>query len=103
MKLAPRRAFEGRSDILAELDRKPGKHLVIVRYGENNVPGEEWVYNSADIDGAKVVWARQMDSMSDHRLLEYYWDRQAWLLEPDQKPRELRPYRARDEQKAIGR
>ena len=92
-KLVPRREFEGRSAILAKLELKPGNHLIIVRYGENNVPGEEWVYNRANIDRAKVVWAREMDVVSDGRLLEYYRDRDAWLLETDQKPPELRPYR----------
>jgi len=46
--------------------------------------GDEWVYNGADIDGARVVWAREMDPGRQSRnLLRYFADRRAWLVEPD--------------------
>ena len=32
----------------------------------------DWVYNGADIDKSKVIWARQMDPASDRELLNYY-------------------------------
>jgi hypothetical protein len=54
-----------------------------VRYKPNHNYHEEWVYNAADIDNAKVIFAREMDPASDRELREYFKDRQAWLAEPD--------------------
>ena len=72
-----------RARILAQLKQTNGRHLVIVRYGRAHLTNEEWVYNDADIDGAKVVWAREMDSTQNKKLLEYFNGRQVWLVELD--------------------
>jgi hypothetical protein len=87
-----------RARILAELEQDGKRHLVLVRYGSLDVPYErgyrEWVYNEADIDGAKVVWAREMDTAQNRKLLEYFNDRSVWLVEVDQydSPPKLMPY-----------
>lgn len=80
--------------ILAQLKRAEGRHLVIVRYGPRHSPHSEWVYNEADIDGAKVVWAREMDRAQNGKLLEYFKDRHVWLVEVDKdhSSPELTPY-----------
>jgi hypothetical protein len=76
-----------------ELERAAGRHLVIVRYAPNRpIHSLEWVYNAADIDGAKVVWAREMDPQENLRLLRYFSDRRVWLVEPDKSPVRLVPY-----------
>ncbi len=74
--------------------RRLGRHLIIVRYGPNHDPYQEWVYNEADIDGAKVVWAREMNTAEDKKLLEYFKDRKVWLLEVgnDDWPPKVLPY-----------
>jgi hypothetical protein len=50
--------------------------------------------NDADIDGAKVVWARDMGMAQNRKLLEYFRDRDVWLVEVDQydSPPKLTPY-----------
>jgi hypothetical protein len=81
------------------LQSQPGKHLVIVRYAKFHNPNQEWVYNKADIDGQKIVWAREMDAASDGHLLEYFGDRKAWLLQADQYPPRLVRYEEHSEVK----
>jgi hypothetical protein len=74
-----------RARMLAELKKDGEPHLVIVRYpAKYPWTKGEWVYNEADIDRAKVVWAREMDADQNLRLLEYFNDRQVWLLEVGQ-------------------
>lgn len=80
-----------------ELARTPGKQLVFVRYWPEHIFQDEWVYNDADIDHAQVVWARDLGASEDRKLLQYYPNRTAWLLEPDAVPPKLGPYRAEEE------
>jgi hypothetical protein len=80
------------------LEHLPGKQLVLVRYGPDHDAGLEWVYNSADIDGSKVIWARDQypnnPSDPNAELIRYYKDRQVWLVQPDTTPAMLSPYPA---------
>ena len=71
-----------RAEIQGELEEKPGKHLVMVRYVDHHSVHEEWVYNGADLDGAKVLWARDLGPEQDAKLFAYYKDRTVWLVEP---------------------
>jgi hypothetical protein len=83
-----------RTRILRELAGFDGMHLVIVRYGPDHDPANEWVYNRADIDHSKVVWARDMGAQNEE-LVGYFHDRHIWLVEPDSKPINPKPYSAR--------
>jgi hypothetical protein len=76
------------------LKQQGGQHLIVVRYGPRHSSHQEWVYNEADIDNSRVVWAREMDPARNRRLLEYFKNRHAWLLDvdDDSKPAQLEPY-----------
>lgn len=66
-----------RDEVLNQLEHQPGKLLVLVDYGPHHDVNEEWVYNRADIDHARIVWAREMGPR-DKELFDYYPDRQVW-------------------------
>ena len=81
-----------RAGILRELQKMEGGQLVLVRYGPRHDAGNEWVYNRADIDGSKVVWARELNRDSNLRLFDYFKGRRVWLVEPDLAAPRLIPY-----------
>jgi hypothetical protein len=81
-----------RAALLRELQHSPGEHLVIVRYGPHHDVDWEWVYNAADIDHAKVVWARDMGDEKNQELLRYFSARKVWLLNGDDSPPRPSPY-----------
>ena len=83
-----------RARLLKQLKQQDGYHLIIVSYRPTYTTHGEWVYNEADIDGAKVVWARRMDDDHNCQLLEYFKDRHIWSLELDRSPStpRLTPY-----------
>ena len=79
-----------RQRLQADLERRPGKHLVIVHHPYHDVPSIDWIYNNADLASSKVIWARDMGYMKNQELLKYYADRQIWFV--DRLQRELIPY-----------
>lgn len=84
---------EQRIAIDRQLAAMPGRILVFVRYWPNHIFQNEWVYNAADIDQARVVWARDLGDAEDEKLRLIYPDRTALLLEPDATPPRLSPWR----------
>ena len=82
-----------RASILKWLEGTPGAHLVIVRFQPNHdFILDEWVFNNADIDDSKVVWARDMGAEENYELIEYFKNRHVWLVEPNGKPARVMAY-----------
>jgi hypothetical protein len=81
-----------RANLESELRQVPGKHLLIVRYGPGHNHHLEWVYNRADIDGAPIVWAREMNPSLDRELIRYFEDRTVWLLSVEGADYDLGPH-----------
>jgi hypothetical protein len=85
---------ERRIFVNQQLDGVPGRVLVFVRYSPRHIFQDEWVYNRAAIDDARIVWARDLGDAENRQLLHYYPDRTALVLEPDAQPPSLTAYGA---------
>lgn len=81
-----------RAAIQRQLERSGVASLVLVRYTHNDRTDREWVYNKANIDRAPVVWAHEIDAEYDRKLVEYFHDRQVWMLDANQLAPKLVPY-----------
>ena len=81
-----------RAQIQAQLEQLPGSQLAIVRYSPQHHPLDEWVYNAADIDASKVIWAQEMDAADNLQLIRYYKNRHVWLVQTDSPSMKLSPY-----------
>ena len=81
-----------RKPVEQQLAALPGEHLVLVRYSASHNSGEEYVYNEADIDHAKTVWAREIPGADLAPLFQYFRNRDVWIYEPDADDSEARPY-----------
>lgn len=75
--------LEDRAAAQKFLERQPGRQLAIVRYGPHHDVLDEWVWNLADVDRQKVVWARELKPSWTTQLVRYYAGRKVWLVEPD--------------------
>ena len=76
------------------LESETGQHLVLVRYqpydGERK---SEWIFNRANLQDARIVWARDSrDPQTLRQLMAQFSGRKLWLAEPDAKPPRVRPY-----------
>lgn len=81
-----------RERIQADLERRGGKHLVIVHHPWHDLAWHDWIYNNADIDHAPIVWARDMGYEANKELLAYYPDRQVWFVDRGDMFTRLVPY-----------
>ena len=63
------------------LESKSDRSLVLVRYQADRDPGDEWVWNSGDLETQHVVWAHSLSVDADRYLLHARPERTAWLLE----------------------
>jgi hypothetical protein len=78
--------------ITRELERVPGRHLVFVKTKTDEMNLLQWIYNSADIDASRIVWARDLGPDRDAALAAYFHGRQVWLVDPNSEPAALIRY-----------
>lgn len=81
-----------RAGMVRRLNQISGNHVVFVQYNRTRYLNTEWVYNDADIDRARIVWARDLGPIQNQEVLRYYPDRKAWLVTPDDAADALWPY-----------
>lgn len=79
--LAPLTRTTKRSQ-LADYIRKIGvRHLVFVNYLPGHDMQHEWVFNAADIDASRIVWALDLGGLKDKQLMLHYPDRAVWRVD----------------------
>jgi len=82
-----------RAHVVKELTAHDGMQVVLVHYSPLHDPNIEWVYNGADIDASRVVWARDLGPEQDKQLIDYFRGRNFWLLDGDSQDPEPLPYK----------
>jgi hypothetical protein len=87
-----------RSVLIQNLSASDRPALVIVRYPSSDwrADEEEWVYNGADIDNQRVIFAHDLGEQENQALLRYYSGRQVYMLtfDPQTGQDHLGPYAA---------
>ena len=78
--------------ITAELDRIPGRHLVFVETKTDPANLFQWIYNEAEIDDSRIVWARDLGPERNRELMAYFAGRKIWTVNPNIQPASLGPY-----------
>lgn len=87
-----------RSQVASELNRIPGRDLVLVHYHAHPhsiVPYQwphSWVYNGADIAKQKIIWAWDMGPAANRKLIHYFRGRRVWLIDLGEQSPKLIPY-----------
>lgn len=81
-----------RAHVQQELTALSGQQVVFVHYTPVHNVNLEWVYNSADIDAQKLVWARDLGSEQNQQLIAYYSGRHFWSVNADSDIPEPVPY-----------
>jgi len=80
---------QNKARIAAVLDLIPGDHLVFVREKTDEYNLLQWIYNDADIDRSRIVWARDLGPERDAELVRYYAGRTVWMVDPNVEPATL--------------
>jgi hypothetical protein len=75
-----------KSRLAASLQLIPGNHLVFVRAKTDEYNLLQWIYNDADIDASRIVWARDLGPEKDAELVRYFAGRQVWMVDPNVDP-----------------
>jgi hypothetical protein len=83
---------QNKARVLETLEKIGGKHLVIVKPKDNPNDFLQWIYNAADIDASRVVWARDLGPAQNRALIEYFRGRTVWLVDPNPQPAGITPY-----------
>lgn len=83
-----------RAQITRELENRPGPQLALVRPSARRNVLDQWVYNAADLDSARVLWAYDMGAAQNAELMRQYPERTAWIVDLGTEPATVTPYAA---------
>jgi hypothetical protein len=79
----PLRFGNQRAKLIDQWSQRPENILVIVHYSPTHLSNFEEVFNGADIDGSKVVFARDLGTEDDLKLIQYFHDRTVFYWDVD--------------------
>jgi hypothetical protein len=79
-----------REDLISKLKQGNDKYLILVKYLPNRKAYNEWIFNEADLENAKVIWARSMTPERDCQLAKYYSDRKIRVIEIGDRPNPIK-------------
>jgi hypothetical protein len=83
---------QDRAEVIRTLESTPGKHLVLVSFKRDTWDLPEWIYNDADIDASRIIWADDMGDSANAELIRYYAERTPWRVQADTVPVRLERY-----------
>ena len=64
-----------------------GDHLVFVNAKTERKNLYQWIYNDANIDLSRIVWARDLGDARNAQLAAYYnGSREVWMVDPNVEP-----------------
>ena len=86
-----------RQEIITSLNERGGGHLVFVRYDKTYTLDGNWVYNNADLNTARVIFAHDFDEVKNQELIARQHSRSVWLCTLSRGKYELRPYQTPNE------
>ncbi|MFK7737211.1 MAG: hypothetical protein AB8B50_14340, partial [Pirellulaceae bacterium] len=74
-----------RARVSERLMNMEGDHLVFVQYDSDHIVHQEWVYNTADLDSARIIWAHFEEGRWQAEVRQAYGrERSVWLLEVEE-------------------
>jgi hypothetical protein len=81
-----------RTDIMRQLATIPGGHIIIVQYTPSHTLDNEWVFNAANLESSRIIWARDMGPQNQE-LRQQFPDRRMWVLHADDTHPQPEPLR----------
>ena len=79
----------------AQLEQTPGKHLVFVHFTGRELPALR-IYNEPDLSNSKIIWAYDMGSSKNQKLMCLYPNRHFWFLDSTKSIIRLLTYEGSD-------
>ena len=88
----PQYVSKDRAHVAREILSHPGKQLCLVRYIRYHDGWQEWVFNGADLNDERLIWARSLSSQTDREVIQDFPGRTVWLAKPDVATQLVQPY-----------
>ena len=87
----PGRATFLKAEIEQSAEKLPNKYLAIVSFDAGYSFHDEIVYNKANIENSKLIWAYDLGAEKNEALLSYYKDRKILVIKVSDSQLEINP------------